>query len=79
MQMDRVLTQADHIFLFMLKTVCEHMFGDERSVEYYRITVLFLHIIRRNAYDDGHIISLEQAYRFMGSNPNLLSHFRIRN
>ena len=77
--MDRAVTDADRTFLLMLRTVTTNLFGLERSQEYYRLITLFLHLIRRNAYDDGHIISMEQAYRFMATQPNLLSHFRRRN
>ena len=77
--MEHRLTVADRAFMFMLRVVCVRMFDEERSLEYYRITILFLNIIRQNAHDDGHVISMESAYRFLGSNPNLLSHFRIRN
>ena len=77
--MDRAVTAADRTFLLMLKAVTVNLFGLERSQEYFPLITLFLHLIRRNAYDNGHIISMEQAYRFMAAQPNLLSHFRCRN
>ena len=77
--MDRSVTAADRDFLLMLKAVTVNLYGLERSLEYFPQIILFLHLIRRNAYDDGHIISMEQAYLRMGDQPNLLSHFRRRN
>ena len=77
--MDRAVTAADRDFLLMLKAVTVNLYGLERSQEYFPQISLFLHLIRRNAYDDGHIISMEQAYLRMAAQPNLLSHFRHRN
>ena len=77
--MDRESTAADRVFMLMLKTVVEDLFGAERSREYFPLISLFLHLIKRNAFKDGRVISMEQAYQVMALQPNLVSHFRLPN
>ena len=77
--MDREATAADRDFMLMLKTVTEDLFGAERSREYFPLISLFLHLIKRNAFEDGRVISMERAYQIMALQPNLVSHFRLPN
>ena len=77
--MDRALTADNRTFMLMLKTVTEDLSGEERSREYFPLISLFLHLIKRNAFEDGRVISMERAYQIMALQPNLVSHFRLPN
>ena len=77
--MDSGISAADRDFMLMLKTVTEELFGSDRSRDYFPLISLFLHLIKRNAFEDGRVISMERAYQIMALQPNLVSHFRLPN